>query len=241
MQSQNQTTLDQFWQRMSDYMPTLLAGLLVLLVGIAAGWLLKRAVVRVLLLLRLDRLGGAHSAWRTAIGKGDVRAALYDAAGTILGSILFLVFVDNALEIWGLSVLARLVDRIIFYLPTLGIAVAIAWLGLALSEMLARRVEAVLIQERIPRTALLVGLAKSAFLSVVAALAMWELNFAREIVLAAFLIGFGAIGVAFALGVGIGSARAIQAALSSVIGAGNEKEPRREQSLRSDPPTGGSS
>ena len=64
---------------------------------------------------------------------------------------------------------------------------------------------------------LLVGLARAAFLSVVAALALWELDFAREIVLAAFLIGFGAIGVAFALGVGIGSAKAIQAALSSAF------------------------
>lgn len=234
MQSQNQTTFDQFGQRVSDYMPTLLAGLVVLLAGVVAGWLLKRAVVRVLLMLRLDRVGGVRSAWRTAVGKGDVRAALYDAAGTIMGSILFLVFVDNALEIWGLNVLARLVDRIIVYLPTLGIAIVIAWVGVALSDILARRVEAVLIQEDVPRTALLVGLAKSAFLSVVGALAMWQLNFAREIVLAAFLIGFGSIGVAFALGVGIGSARAIQDVLTSVIAGRNEKDALRTPRPKSD-------
>jgi hypothetical protein len=51
---------------------------------------------------------------------------------------------------------------------------------------------------------------KAALLAVVGALALWELNFAREIVLAAFLIGFGAIGVAFALAVGIGTAQAIR-------------------------------
>ncbi|MFH1765933.1 MAG: hypothetical protein ABIF09_17235 [Gemmatimonadota bacterium] len=220
---QNQTPFDQFGRQVSDFMPTLFAGLVVLLAGAVAGWLLKRAVVRVLLLLRLDRLGGGRSAWRTAIGKGDVRAALYNGIGTIAGSVLFLVFVDNALDIWGLTVLARLVDQIIYYLPTLALAVLISWVGIALSDVLARRVEAVLIEEKVPRTALLVGLARSAFLSVVAALALWELNFAREIVLAAFLIGFGAIGVAFALGVGIGSARAIQAALSSVFSARGEK------------------
>ncbi|TFH66695.1 MAG: hypothetical protein E4G90_02215 [Gemmatimonadales bacterium] len=220
---QNQTPFDQFGRQVSDFMPTLLAGLVVLIAGAVAGWLLKRAVVRVLLLLRLDRLGGGRSAWRSAIGKGDVRAALYNGVGTIAGSVLFLVFVDNALEIWGLSVLARLVDQIIYYLPTLALAVLISWIGIALSNVLARRVEAVLIEEKVPRTALLVGLARSAFLSVVAALALWELNFAREIVLAAFLIGFGAIGVAFALGVGIGSARAIQAALSSVLSSRGEK------------------
>lgn len=223
MRLQDQTTLDQFGRQFSDYIPTLLAGLLVLVAGVAAGWLLKRAVVRVLFLLRLDRLGGGRSAWRSALGKGDVRAALYNVVGTVVGSILFLVFVDNALEIWGLTVLARLVDQVIFYLPTLGLAVLISWVGIALSNVVSRRVEAVLIEEGIPHTALLVGLARAAFLSVVAALALWELDFAREIVLAAFLIGFGAIGVAFALGVGIGSAKAIQTALSSAFSSKEEE------------------
>ena len=223
MLPQNQGTFDRIGRQVSDYMPTLLAGLVVLIAGAAAGWVLKRAVVRVLVLLRLDRLGGGRSAWRTAMGKGDVRAALYDGIGTVAGSILFLVFVDNALEIWGLSVLARLVDQVIVYLPTLALAVLITWIGLGLSNVLGRRVEAVLVEERVPRAALLARLARAAFLSVVATLALWEMNFGREIVLAAFMIGFGAIGVAFALGVGIGSARAIQAALASVISSRGEK------------------
>ena len=54
-------------------------------------------------------------------------------------------------------------------------------------------------------------------LAIVGALALWQLNFAREIVLSAFLIAFGAIGVAFAMGVGLGSARAIQQAWDSMF------------------------
>ena len=223
MQLQTDRSLDQFAQQVLNYMPTLLAGIVLLVAGAVAGWLIKRAVIRVLVLLRLDRLGGGRSAWRSVIGKGDVRAALYDGAGTIAGIVLFLVFLDNALQIWGLTVLARVIDEVIFYLPTLALAVLITWVGITLSNVLAGRVESLLDQEGIPRTALLVGLAKAAFLSVVAALAMWQLNFAREIVMAAFLIGFGAVGVAFALGVGIGSARAIQEALSSMISSRTEK------------------
>jgi len=225
MQLQTETSLDQFGRTVVEYMPTLLAGSLVVLAGLAAGWLLKRAVVRALVMMRLDRLGGARSAWRQAVGKGDVRAALYDAVGTVAGAILFLVFLDNALEIWGLVVLARLVDRLIVYLPTLGLALVIAWIGVAVTDVLARRMEAVLLREQVPRAALLVGLARSAFLFVVGALALWELDFAREIVLAAFLIAFGAIGVAFALGVGIGSARAIQDVLASLLSGRDDRSP----------------
>jgi len=223
MPGQNQQSLDQFGQQVSDYMPTLFGGLVVLAAGVFAGWILKRAVVRMLYLLRLDRLGGGRSAWRATMGKGDVRAAVYDFVGTIAGGVLLLVFLDNALQIWGLEVLARMVDHLIIYLPTLALALLIGGVGTAVSNVFAGRVEAVLIRERVPRTALLAGLAKAAFLTVVAALALWQLNFAREIVLSAFLIGFGAVGVAFALGVGMGSAKAIQEALSSVI------KPRREE------------
>jgi hypothetical protein len=223
MQPQDQTALGEFGQRVTQYMPTLLAGVVVLLAGAVAGWLLKRVVVRILVLLRLDRLSGGSSTWRSAMGKGDVRAALYNGIGMIAGSILFLVFIDNALQILGLTVLARMVDQVIVYLPTLALGVLISWVGLALANVLARRVEALLHHEGIPHTAILVGLVKSAFLFVVAALAMWELDFAREIVLSAFLIGFGAVGVAFALGVGIGSARAIQELLSSIIASRDDR------------------
>ena len=50
-----------------------------------------------------------------------------------------------------------------------------------------------------------------------AALALWQLQFAREIVLAAFVISFGSLGVAFAIGVGIGTSRAIQQGLSGLV------------------------
>ncbi len=109
-----------------------------------------------------------------------------------------------------------MIERLLVYLPTLVLAGIIVGLGIVLSNVLARRVEKVLEREKVPRAAFMAGLAKSSLLSVVGALALWELNFAREIVLSAFLIGFGAVGVAFALAVGIGSARAIQEGWSAI-------------------------
>ncbi len=216
MQSQTQGMLDRLQQQLSDYFPTLAAGVLVLAVGLLVGWLAKRLVVRVLGLLRLDRLAGGRSAWRSAMGKGDVRDAVYGIAGTVAGLTVVLVFLDNALQIWGLDVLSRMIERLLVYLPTLVLAGIIVGLGIVLSNVLARRVEKVLEREKVPRAAFMAGLAKSSLLSVVGALALWELNFAREIVLSAFLIGFGAVGVAFALAVGIGSARAIQEGWSAI-------------------------
>jgi hypothetical protein len=196
-------------QRFADYVPTLAAGLLVLVLGVVLGWVAKRAVVRILIWLRLDRLAG-RVGWRSAFGKGDVRAALYELLGTVAFVLVVLVFLDNALIIWGLAVLSRLMDNIVFALPRLGLAAIVVAVGIAVANTVGERTEAALEEEEIARGGLLAKGVRAMILAVAAALALWELDFARQIVLAGFVIGFGAMGIAFALSVGLGSSRAIQ-------------------------------
>jgi hypothetical protein len=196
-------------RRFTDYLPTLAAGLLVLGLGFALGWVAKRAVIRVLIWLRLDRLAG-RVGWRSAFGKGDVRAALYDLLGTLAFALVVLVFLDNALTIWGLAVLSRLIDAFVVALPRLGLAAIIVGAGTAVARVASVRAETALEEEEVGYARLLAKGLKAVLLAVVAALALWELDFARQIVISGFVIAFGAMGVAFALSVGLGSARAIQ-------------------------------
>jgi hypothetical protein len=198
-----------FFQRLSDYLPTLAVGLLLLALGIALGWIVKRAVVRVLIWLRLDRLGG-RVGWRAAFGKGDVRAALYNLLGGIAMFLVILVFLDNALQILGLTVLSRLVDNLVFYLPNLGLVGLIVGVGVLIANGVAHRTEELLEEEEVSHARLIGKILKGMLLSVVGAIALWQLDIAREIVLSAFLVAFGAMGLAFAMGVGLGSAKAIQ-------------------------------
>jgi hypothetical protein len=194
--------------RFSDYLPTLTAGLVVLLLGLAAGWLVKRAVVRVLVWVRLDRLAG-RVGWRAAFGKGDVRAALYDLLGNVAMAVVVLFFVDDALKRWGLTVMARVIDAFVFYLPNLGLVALIVGVGVAIANALSQRVATGLAEEGFAQARLMAKTLKGALLTLVTVLGLWQLEFARQIVLAAFLIAFGSLGVAFALAVGLGSAKAL--------------------------------
>jgi len=203
-------------QRFTDYLPTLFGGVVVLALGVAAGWVAKRALIRILIWLRLDRLGGRYG-WRAAFGKGDVRAALYEVLGTIAMVLVSLVFFEEALQIWGLVGLADVINSFILYVPNLALVGLIVGAGWWLSSTLAARVEDALEEEQIAKAQLLAKVLKGAMLAVVGALALWQLNLAREIVLAAFLIAFGAMGVAFAMAVGLGSARAVQRGLESLF------------------------
>lgn len=209
MEAQPVGPLAEFAARLSGYLPTLAAGLLVLALGVAIGWVVKRAVVRILIWLRLDRFGG-RIGWRAALGKGDVRAALYNLLGAFAMLFVVLVFLDNALVILGLTTLSRMIDNLVFYLPNLGLVGLILGVGVLLSNVVADRVEDALEEEEFAHARLVGKICKGLLLSVVVALALWQLEFAREIVLSAFLIMFGALGVACAIAVGLGSAKALQ-------------------------------
>ena len=208
--------LAHFSDQVFAYLPTLAAGLAVLAVGVLAGWLLKNVVVRAMVWLRLDRLGG-RTGWRAAFGKGDVRAAMYDLIGNIVMIGLILLFLDNTLQIWGLTVLSRLLDQSVFYLPNLALVALIVAVGLLISNVVGGRVAHALEDEGFARAGLFGKIVKGVLQAVVGALAVWQLGFAREIVLGAFYISFGAIGIAFALAVGMGAARAIQHGLERVV------------------------
>jgi Mechanosensitive ion channel, conserved TM helix len=204
------------WQQIAAYLPTLAAGLLVVALGLVAGWLAKRAMIRLLTWLRLDRLAG-RAGWRTAFGKGDVRSALYNLIGNIAMIVIVLVFLDDALERLGLLALSRIIDSVVFYLPNLGLVALIVTFGLMASNALEARTAEVLEEEGVPRARLIGKAVKGMLVLAVVALSLWQLQLAREIVLAAFLIGFGSIGVAFAIGVGLGSFKAIQQGLAGLF------------------------
>ena len=209
MQAEPQGPLGELTQRLVDYLPTLAAGLVVVVLGIVVGWLARRAIIGILVWLRLDRLGG-RLGWRAAFGKGDVRDALYKGVGTIVALLVVLAFLDNALQIWGLEVLSRSIHAMVVYMPNLALVAVILGVGIAAANVVARRVEDTLDEEGAPRPRLVGKLAKAAILAFVIALALWQLGLAKQVVLAAFLITFGALGIAFALSFGLGTAKAVQ-------------------------------
>jgi hypothetical protein len=209
MQEPTTQPLTELARQFSAYLPTFAAGFLVLLLGVTVGWLVKRTIVRLLLWLRLDRLAG-RTGWRTALGKGDVRAALYNVVGSIGMGLVILLFADDALRRWGLQAPSRFIAALLGYLPNLSLGTVITLAGVIIANALGARVEGALREEGLVRARLLARTFKGTLLFVVGALAMWELQFAREIVLGGFLIAFGSLGVAFALAVGLGSAKAIQ-------------------------------
>lgn len=209
MQQQTFESLENMMSNITGYLPTLLAGIVVLLVGAGVAWLISRLVVRILLLLRLDRIM-ARLGWGRALERGDVRHSLLNTVGTVVGLFVFLVFLENAILIWKLTVLSELLEKLIGLIPQLLTSGIILLVGWGAAAAVSRAVLRALFQEEFERARLAAKLVHAAILVFTCAVALVELNIAVGIVTGACLIVFGALAFGFALAFGLGSKRAVE-------------------------------
>ena len=209
-------TLENVVSNVLAYLPALLAGLVVLVLGFLAAWLAAKLVVRLLIWSRLDRVA-RRLGWGGGLEKGDVRHALFGLCGTAVGGLIFLVFLDNALVIWRLTVLSRLLEQVVFLVPELVVATIVMLGGWAVALMASRAVRRALYEEEIERASLIARIVKSAILVLAAAIALVQLELATKIVTYAFLIAFGGLALTFVLAFGLGSRRAVELMWDEVL------------------------
>ena len=187
------------------YLPTLLAGFLVVAIGAIIAWIAGKLTVKFLMFLRLDRVV-ARLAWGRALEKGDVRHSLFG----VVGVLLFLVFLENAVVIWKLTVLSEILERLVLLIPRLMTAAAIILVGWSAASVVSRAVQRAFVQEEFGRARLAGRMVYAAILVLACAMALVELDIAVVIVTCAFLVAFGALALSFALAFGLGSKRAVE-------------------------------
>jgi hypothetical protein len=167
------------------YLPSLFAGLLLLAVGWFLGWFLKRIIIRVFIILRIDRLF-RNLRWAEDLSKADIRLAAYDFIGNIIFAVVFLIFLSSALNVMSLTPLSALLDKGILFIPHILIAFIIYGVGWLIAYWVSNGIRKALIKEDVPRAALIARFSKLVLLLFFFAMALTELNIAREIVIIGF-------------------------------------------------------
>jgi Mechanosensitive ion channel, conserved TM helix len=226
MQRQPIESVQDIMSNIVGYLPTLFTGFVVILVGAFVAWLISKLVLRILLLLRLDRVV-ARMGWGRALEQGDVRHALFGLIGTVIGLFVFLVFLENAILIWKLTVISELLEKLIGLIPELVAAGIILLVGWGVASAVSRAVLRALVQEEFDRARLVAKLVRAAILVFTCAVALVELNIAVGIVTGAFLIAFGALALGFALAFGLGSKRAVELMWEKRLAPPKEESPAK--------------
>ncbi len=175
-------------KKLVAFLPSLFTGIFLVGIGWLLGWFVKRLVIQLSVLMKLERFLIKFS-WGKAFTKADVRYGLYSFIGNIFFFIILLIFLDFALIIWDLKFLSEMLARGILILPkTIG-ALLIFGAGWLIAFWAAGTVQKVLSSEQIPDSTMIAHFARVLIIILFSAIALFELNIAREIV----LIGFATI------------------------------------------------
>ncbi len=177
-----------------DYMPNLLGGIILVAVGWFLGWLAKRFIIQIAVILRLERFLVSFR-WGKDFDKADIRYGLYNYLGNIAFFIIFIIFFNDALSTWKLSIFSNVLEKAILYVPKIFISSIIFGIGWLISLWTSRAVQRALKRENIPRSTLISRFTKSVIILFFSAMALVELDIAREIVIIGFATIFITLGV----------------------------------------------
>ncbi len=184
----NSEPFSKLVQSIIDYFPNLIAGLVLIILGLLAGWLIKRIVYQLCAVLRIERLLGSFR-WGGEFSKADIRHALFNTIGNIVFILVFLVFLDAALNAMKLLILSNMIEKSVGIIPRLLVALLIFGVGWLIARWVALAVRRALYREGVPRATLIARFSNAVVLLFFSAMALTELNVAREVV----IIGFSVI------------------------------------------------
>ena len=199
MDNQPQDLLYNVGQEVIGYLPSLLAGLLLVAVGWFLGWFLKRVVIQLLVVFRLERFL-QRTRWGSGLTSGDVRYALYNFIGNIVFAIILVIFLINALTVMNLTVLSHVLEAGIAFLPKMITALVIFLAGWLIAAWVDGTIRRALIKEDVPRATLAARFAKAVLMLFFSAMALTQLDVAREIVVIGFstvIVTMGVVTVVF--------------------------------------------
>ncbi len=196
---------------LSFAIPRLLVMAGILVVGALAAAAAQFVVARVLRALRFE-------AFSERTGAAELlRKAELPPAGRVAASLVFwLVFATfllAALDALGLEAIATMEEQLLLLVPRVVTSLAVLAVGLVLANLAWRVALLAAVNAGWRQARLLSGVVYALLVTFAAAMALDNLRVGRSIVLAAFIMGFGAIVLAVAIAVGIGAAPLVRRAL----------------------------
>jgi hypothetical protein len=195
--------LQEVYAKFHAFAPSLLAMLIILVVGILLSRLLRTVLVKFLTAVKFDNWSD-RMGFTTLIRKGDLWMKPSVVAGAIIFWILIIVTLMVGLSALNVAAIDSLVEQFFGYMPRVFSAAMILVVGYAVSSFASRAVLITAANAGYHYAKLLAEAVRILMMVMILAMVMEQLQIATSIVLAAFSIVFGGIVVALAIAFGVG-------------------------------------
>ncbi len=196
-------SLNQFWVQVVNFVPKLLAVVVILFFGWIIAKLVRTAVKRILELVKFDNFA-EKSGLEAFMNSGDVNVTLSGIISQVVYWLVIIMFIITGANMLGLTEVAQLLHDLAAYLPRIILAILVMIFGTLLARFINRLVFAWLHSIKFER-ALLVSTSVEYGIQILALfIALEQLGIGVQLINSLFVIVFGAIFLALALAFGLG-------------------------------------
>ncbi|MGI1678835.1 MAG: mechanosensitive ion channel [Cellvibrionaceae bacterium] len=198
------TVVTTFWEKIAAFLPSLLAAIVIVIVGYLIAKLLHFVVVRLLNTLGLNTLS-IRAGINEVLDKAGIKSSVPEMVGKLIFWIILLTFLVSAAEILGLSRVSSAIDQLTSYLPKVIGACLILIVGFFLANLIRDLVrgsaESIGVEYAKPLSSIVFGL----LCIITASLVINQLEIETTLLNAIIAIAAATLGLAIAISLGFGT------------------------------------
>jgi|DewCreStandDraft_2_1066082.scaffolds.fasta_scaffold00147_39 fumarate reductase subunit C len=201
------TILQKAWfvvaEQVANFLPKLLAGVIVLLIGFVIARLVRGLTARFFVAVRLDRISDRLGI-SAFLARGDVRYTVAEILATVIYWLVLLLSFQLLGLVLGLEGLAHFFGQILGYLPRLVVALVIILAGILIGSFFGGAVQVAASNAGFPAAKPLGQTVKYLISFFALVMALEELRIATQLLVATLQIVIAAVALALALAFGLG-------------------------------------
>jgi preprotein translocase subunit Sss1 len=224
-----QQAYQNLFHMIAEFLPRLVVMLVIILSGLLVAYALKYVVRTVLRLTKLDRLSEEAGASRV------LRMAALPSMTEVLSRSIFWItllgFVLVGISILNIAGLQEQIARLLRLLPEIFVAMLILFLGLVIANFLSRAALLAAVNAGYASPKMASWSIRFGIWILAIAMALDELGVARQTVIAAFSIVFGAFMLGLAIAFGLGGQGLARSFLERSLGEKKSDVPDELQPL----------
>jgi hypothetical protein len=196
-------SLNQFWLQLVNFVPKLLAVLVILFFGWIVAILVRSAVKRVLDLTHFDQFA-QKSGLEAFMNNGNVKLTLSGIISQLMYWLVIILFVITGANSLELSAVANLLEQLATYLPHIIVAILVIVFGTLLARFVNRLVFAWLYGIKFEHALAVSTSAEYGIQLLAVFVALEQLGIGMQLIYSLFVIVFGAVFLALAIAFGLG-------------------------------------
>ncbi len=196
-------SLNQFWLQLVNFVPKLLAVVVILFFGWLIAKLARSAVKRILELTNFDQFA-QKSGLEAFMNSGNMQLTLSGIISQVIYWLVIILFVITGANALELSAVADLLQQLATYLPHIIVAILVVVFGTLLARFVNRLVFAWLHGIRFERALAVSTSAEYGIQLLAIFVALEQLGIGMQLIYSLFVIVFGAVFLALAIAFGLG-------------------------------------